>query len=80
MTTYVLISGACHGAWCFDDLAAGLRATPHAIHDPIGPAAPGQPARPGTPRLWFINQPITIHRPAANPDDLLRILLDARTR
>jgi pimeloyl-ACP methyl ester carboxylesterase len=25
MTTYVLIPGACHGAWCFDDLAAGLR-------------------------------------------------------
>jgi pimeloyl-ACP methyl ester carboxylesterase len=22
MTTYVLIPGACHGAWCFDDLAA----------------------------------------------------------
>ena len=21
MTTYVLIPGACHGAWCFDDLA-----------------------------------------------------------
>ena len=25
MTTYVLIPGACHGAWCFDDLAAELR-------------------------------------------------------
>ena len=27
MTTYVLIPGVCHGAWCFDDLAArcGLR-------------------------------------------------------
>ena len=25
MTTYVLIPGACHGAWCFDDLAAALR-------------------------------------------------------
>ena len=24
MTTYVLIPGACHGAWCFDDLAAAL--------------------------------------------------------
>ena len=23
MTTYVLIPGACHGAWCFDDLADG---------------------------------------------------------
>ena len=22
MTTYVLVPGACHGAWCFDDLAA----------------------------------------------------------
>jgi pimeloyl-ACP methyl ester carboxylesterase len=26
MTTYVLIPGMCHGAWCFDDLAAALRA------------------------------------------------------
>lgn len=26
MTTYVLVPGACHGAWCFDDLAEGLRA------------------------------------------------------
>jgi hypothetical protein len=25
MTTYVLIPGACHGAWCFEDLAAALR-------------------------------------------------------
>ena len=23
MTTYVLIPGACHGGWCFDDLADG---------------------------------------------------------
>jgi pimeloyl-ACP methyl ester carboxylesterase len=25
MTTYVLVPGACHGGWCFDDLAEGLR-------------------------------------------------------
>ena len=31
MTTYVLIPGACHGAWCFDDLAAALRARGHRV-------------------------------------------------
>jgi len=31
MTTYVLIPGACHGAWCFDDLAAGLRNEGHRV-------------------------------------------------
>ena len=31
MTTYVLIPGACHGAWCFDDLAEGLRAQGHRV-------------------------------------------------
>ena len=31
MTTYVLIPGACHGAWCFDDLAAGLRDEGHRV-------------------------------------------------
>lgn len=31
MTTYVLIPGACHGAWCFDDLAAALRANGHQV-------------------------------------------------
>jgi hypothetical protein len=29
MTTYVLIPGACHGSWCFDDLASALRADGH---------------------------------------------------
>ncbi|WP_045822021.1 alpha/beta fold hydrolase [Williamsia herbipolensis] len=29
--TYVLIPGACHGAWCFDELAATLRATGHRV-------------------------------------------------
>jgi pimeloyl-ACP methyl ester carboxylesterase len=29
MTTYVLVPGACHGAWCFDDLAESLRAQGH---------------------------------------------------
>jgi pimeloyl-ACP methyl ester carboxylesterase len=29
MTTYVLIPGACHGSWCYDDLAAALRADGH---------------------------------------------------
>ncbi len=31
MTTYVLIPGACHGAWCFDDLAAELRRHGHRV-------------------------------------------------
>lgn len=31
MTTYVLIPGACHGAWCFDDLAAALRGHGHRV-------------------------------------------------
>jgi len=31
MTTYVLIPGACHGAWCFDDLADGLRSQGHRV-------------------------------------------------
>ena len=31
MTTYVLIPGACHGAWCFDDLADALRADGHQV-------------------------------------------------
>ncbi len=32
MSTYVLIPGACHGGWCFDDLAARLRAAGHEVH------------------------------------------------
>lgn len=31
MTTYVLVPGMCHGAWCFDDLAASLRAAGHHV-------------------------------------------------
>jgi pimeloyl-ACP methyl ester carboxylesterase len=31
MTTYVLIPGACHGAWCFDDLTAALRSHGHRV-------------------------------------------------
>ena len=31
MTTYVLIPGACHGAWCFDELAAALRSHGHRV-------------------------------------------------
>jgi pimeloyl-ACP methyl ester carboxylesterase len=31
VTTYVLIPGACHGAWCFDDLAASLRDRGHRV-------------------------------------------------
>ena len=31
MTTYVLIPGACHGAWCFDDLVDALRSHGHRV-------------------------------------------------
>jgi pimeloyl-ACP methyl ester carboxylesterase len=31
MSTYVLVPGACHGAWCFDDLATGLRSRGHRV-------------------------------------------------
>lgn len=31
MTTYVLIPGMCHGAWCFDDLAENLRVAGHRV-------------------------------------------------
>jgi pimeloyl-ACP methyl ester carboxylesterase len=31
MATYVLIPGACHGAWCYDDLAAALRSRGHCV-------------------------------------------------
>lgn len=30
-TTYVFIPGMCHGAWCFDDLAASLRSAGHHV-------------------------------------------------
>jgi pimeloyl-ACP methyl ester carboxylesterase len=31
MTTYVLVPGACHGAWCFDDLGGPLRSRGHRV-------------------------------------------------
>jgi pimeloyl-ACP methyl ester carboxylesterase len=31
MSTYVLIPGACHGGWCFADLADGLRSHGHRV-------------------------------------------------
>lgn len=31
MATYVLIPGACHGAWCFDDLSVALTAAGHRV-------------------------------------------------
>lgn len=31
MSTYVLIPGMCHGAWCFDDVAASLRSAGHRV-------------------------------------------------
>lgn len=34
MSTYVLVPGACHGGWCFDDLSAALRAEGHQVLAP----------------------------------------------
>ncbi|SCX33224.1 alpha/beta fold hydrolase [Mycolicibacterium fluoranthenivorans] len=34
MTTFVLIPGACHGGWCFDDLAGALREQGHRVLTP----------------------------------------------
>lgn len=31
MTTYILVPGMCHGAWCFDQLATSLRAAGHHV-------------------------------------------------
>ncbi|TRW83320.1 alpha/beta hydrolase [Mycolicibacterium sp. 018/SC-01/001] len=31
MTTYVLVPGMCHGAWCFDRLAADVRSAGHHV-------------------------------------------------
>ena len=31
MTTFILVPGMCHGAWCFDDLAAALRSAGHRV-------------------------------------------------
>ncbi|HEX2400427.1 MAG TPA: alpha/beta hydrolase [Mycobacterium sp.] len=31
MTTFVLVPGACHGPWCFDDLAEALRSRRHQV-------------------------------------------------
>ncbi|MFB1297549.1 alpha/beta fold hydrolase [Mycobacterium sp. pW049] len=31
MTTYVLVPGMCHGAWCFDDLTDSLRDAGHRV-------------------------------------------------
>lgn len=33
MVTYVLIPGACHGAWCYEDLSAALRRHGHRVRD-----------------------------------------------
>lgn len=32
--SFVLVPGACHGGWCFDDLAAALRAESHGVTTP----------------------------------------------
>jgi pimeloyl-ACP methyl ester carboxylesterase len=34
MTTYLLVPGACHGGWCFEDLAEQLRSRGHRVLAP----------------------------------------------
>jgi pimeloyl-ACP methyl ester carboxylesterase len=50
MTTYVLVPGMCHGGWCFDDLAAELRAAGHTV-DALTLTSVGDPATPPDPAV-----------------------------
>lgn len=34
MATFVLVPGACHGSWCYEQVAAILRAAGHDVHTP----------------------------------------------
>lgn len=45
MTRFVLVHGAFHGGWCWDEVAARLRAAGHRVEAPDLPGAPGE----GTP-------------------------------
>ncbi|MHC1560342.1 alpha/beta fold hydrolase [Actinomycetospora sp. C-140] len=50
MTTFVLVPGMCHGGWCFDDLAAELRAAGHTV-DAVTLTSVGDPTAPPDPTV-----------------------------
>ncbi|MEJ2889945.1 alpha/beta fold hydrolase [Actinomycetospora aeridis] len=50
MTTFVLVPGMCHGGWCFDDLAADLRAAGHRVRA-LTLTSVGDPATPPDPAV-----------------------------
>ncbi|GLZ45072.1 esterase [Actinomycetospora sp. NBRC 106375] len=50
MTTFVLVPGMCHGGWCFDDLAAELRAAGHTV-DAVTLTSVGDPTTPPDPAV-----------------------------
>jgi hypothetical protein len=91
MTTYVLIPGACYGAWCFHDLAAALRSHGHRVFAYTVTGIVGlwrtrswdgrRGESPGQPSAWTKTLRRNLRRSpdsaiGCNPDDLLRILLD----
>lgn len=45
MATFVLVHGAFHGGWCWEQVARRLRGAGHEVHAPDLPGAPGE----GTP-------------------------------
>lgn len=51
MTTFVLVPGACHGGWCYDDLADTLRSTGHTALAVTLQAVGGGAGDPATTRL-----------------------------
>lgn len=50
MTTFVLVPGMCHGGWCFDDLAAELRAAGHTV-DAVTLTSVGDATTPPDPAV-----------------------------
>lgn len=54
MAVFVLVPGAWHGAWCFDELARMLRRSGHQVHTPDLPGMDGRelPKAPITLELW----------------------------
>ncbi|MFC5140250.1 alpha/beta fold hydrolase [Actinomycetospora rhizophila] len=50
MTTFVLVPGMCHGGWCFDDLAADLRAASYDVRA-LTLTSVGDPGTPPDPAV-----------------------------
>lgn len=62
MTRFVLVHGAFHGGWCWDEVADRLRASGHQVHAPDLPGAPGE----GTP-----HEDVTLDAAVRTVTDLL---------